>query len=85
MHELSKKKLCGEDLARTIGKRKGSKLTPGTIYPALKSLRQKKLIEFEQDGREKVYFLTKGGKRELTLAYRDFGKLFSGFRRKVRS
>ena len=32
--------------------KKYGKLTPGTIYPALKSLRENKLINFKQKGRK---------------------------------
>ena len=66
LHELGKKSLCGEDLAKKIGRRKGSEqLTPGTIYPALKELRGAKLIEFTQFGRKKMYSLTPEGEKEL--------------------
>ena len=35
---LSKKPMCGSELAKEIGKRKGETPSPGTIYPALKAL-----------------------------------------------
>ena len=38
---LSKKSMHGQELADEIAKRKGEKPSPGTIYPALKSLREK--------------------------------------------
>jgi len=34
--------------------KKYGKLTPGTIYPALKYLRENKLIKYKQNGRKKV-------------------------------
>ncbi|MEI8348401.1 MAG: PadR family transcriptional regulator, partial [Pseudomonadota bacterium] len=43
LHELALAKRAGDDLAKRIGKRKGSDLTPGTIYPALKRLRKQGL------------------------------------------
>jgi DNA-binding PadR family transcriptional regulator len=45
LHELSKKELCGDELAELIGQRKKDKLTPGTIYPTLKKLRKLKLLK----------------------------------------
>jgi len=83
LHELKKKALCGDELAGRIGKRKGSKLTPGTIYPALKKLRNKKLIRLKQCGRKKNYYLTKKGEKELKLMYKLFNKLFKGLKSKI--
>jgi len=36
---LSKKPMHGQEIADEIAKRKGEKPSPGTIYPALKNLR----------------------------------------------
>ncbi len=80
LHELNQKTLCGEDLAKKIGRRKGAMLTPGTIYPALKVLRNKKLIKFIQDGRKKNYFLTDSGKKELKNLYSQFSNYFYGLK-----
>jgi DNA-binding PadR family transcriptional regulator len=78
MHELNKKRLCGDDLANLIGKRKLSKLTPGTIYPVLKKLRDNKLIKMKQKGRKKTYFLTKKGEKEYKLAKKIVVKMLKG-------
>lgn len=84
MHELNQKTLAGEDLAKKIGKRKGTTLTPGTIYPALKKLKSKRLIIYEKQGRRKVYSLTPKGKDELTFSYSLFSKYFYGLKNKIR-
>lgn len=84
LHELSLRELAGEDLAKKIGNRKGSALTPGTIYPALKKLKTKKLVVFEKQGRRKVYSLTKKGREELELSYSLFSKYFYGLKNKIR-
>ncbi|MDD5331256.1 MAG: PadR family transcriptional regulator [Candidatus Nanoarchaeia archaeon] len=84
LHEISQNKLCGDELADLIGKRKGNKLTPGTIYPALKVLRENKLIILKQKGRKKIYSLTKKGKNELNLCYKTFGNLFKGLKSKIK-
>lgn len=80
LHELDKKSLCGEDLAKKIGRRKQGQLTPGTIYPALKELRNAELISFEQFGRKKMYSLTIAGKKELGLLYKEFSTYFYGLK-----
>jgi len=77
VHELRRKRLCGDDLAEIIGRKKSSKLTPGTIYPALKNLRHNKLVAFKQEGRKKLYTLTPKGKREYTEAKKLFKKIFT--------
>lgn len=76
LHELRKKRLCGDELAQIIGKKKGSKLTPGTIYPALKFLRRKKLVSRKKNGRKKNYNLTEKGEKEYEIFRKNFLKLF---------
>ena len=46
---LSKKPMHGQDLADEIAKRRGERPSPGTIYPALKSLREMGFIIEEKD------------------------------------
>lgn len=77
--ELKRKKLCGDELADIIGKNKNTKLSAGTIYPALKFLRRKKLIIHKKIGRKKVYSLTSDGEKELLLAKNLFKKMFGKF------
>ena len=73
---LNKKNLCGDELASIIGVKKSGKLTPGTIYPALKFLRVNKLVRFKQKGRKKIYWLTKKGEREYKIFKRIFKNIF---------
>lgn len=84
LHELRNRKLYGEQLAKLIGKRRGDHLTPGTIYPALKQLRNQHLIRFIQDGQKKIYTLTSSGKSELRHLYRLFGRYFKGLKSKIK-
>ncbi len=81
LHELKSKALCGEDLAKKIGKRRGSTLTPGTIYPALKELRKRKLVRYRRFGRKKIYSLRDEGKDELERLYNQFSRYFWGLKR----
>ncbi len=76
LHELKRKRLCGDELAEIIGKKKSSKLTPGTIYPALKNLRRNKLVIYKKSGRKKIYTLTPQGVKEYTTAKKLFKKIF---------
>ena len=85
LHELSRERLYGEQLAERIGKRKGAPLTAGTIYPALKRLRKHRLLKYERDGRKKVYSLTPAGKRELAKLYKLFGRYFAGLKGRIRA
>lgn len=84
LHELSKHKMSGDELAASIGSRKGVVLTPGTIYPALKRLRRQKLISYKRNGRKKVYDLTLLGQKELKSLYLIFREFFSGLKSKIR-
>src|SRR5437870_6454249 len=73
---LSKKSMHGQELADEIAKRKGEKPSPGTIYPALKSLRELGFISSEEkEGKTIVYTLTERGKSAencKTKIYKNF-------------
>lgn len=76
---LSKKPMHGQELAGEIANRKGEKkLSPGTIYPALKGLREAGFIIEERDGKTIVYSLTERGENALKMAKRKFIKTFFG-------
>ena len=69
--------MSGECIRQEIKKRKGSKPSPGTIYPVLKSLSESRLIkEIEDGGKTKKYTLTTKGKRELKIATKKFVEIF---------
>ena len=74
---ISKKNMSGEEIREEIKKRKGSRPSPGTIYPVLKELKKGKFIkELPNTGKVKKYKLTKKGKRELEVATRKFCLIF---------
>lgn len=75
MNELNKRRMTGDELAQIIGDRKGSKLSPGTIYPALKKLREKRLVKVTKDGRKVFYELSVNGKKEFRLARKIVRKI----------
>jgi len=71
---LSKNSMTGAEVAMALMKRKGTKPSPGTIYPALKYLKDKDLVEITE---EKRYSLTGKGKKELQFHLKAFFKTFS--------
>ena len=81
---LSKRPMYGQELATEIGKRRGDKPNPGTIYPALKDLAARRLIEASLQGRNSVYALTKEGKSTLERSKvyfnQAFGDIFNDMR-----
>lgn len=76
---VSKNKMCGEDIAKELGKKRGEKPKAGTIYPALKELRNKKLIKGEKSGKNVFYSITPEGEKTVNYAveyfYRAFGDI----------
>ncbi|MFH1448036.1 MAG: PadR family transcriptional regulator [Candidatus Micrarchaeota archaeon] len=73
---LSKKPMHGQEIAEEIGKRKGDKPSPGTIYPALKSLKKAGLIKEKTSGKTIVYELTRDGRNGLERAKNHFCRAF---------
>ena len=76
---LSKKPMHGQEIADEITRRKGEKPSPGTIYPALKNLRQMGFINSdEKEGKTIVYTLTERGRNALRISKRRFIRTFLG-------
>ncbi len=74
--ELGKERLNGQQIAEKISKRRGSKPTPGTIYPALKDLKERGLIEGVKEGNQVIYRLTDVGQQGRDEAARYFYQAF---------
>jgi DNA-binding PadR family transcriptional regulator len=70
---VNKKNMTGAEIALEMEKRKGSKPSPGTIYPVLKDLKDKGLLSVDENKR---YSLTKRGKKELEIHIHTFFKTF---------
>lgn len=68
----------GQELAEEIGKRKGDKPSPGTIYPALKSMKEAGFVSEEKEGKTITYTLTPQGKSALKHAKEQFCRTFVG-------
>ncbi len=73
---LSKRPMCGQEIALELEKRKGEKPSPGTIYPALKALKEAGLISEKKTGKVITYSLTEYGKAALAVARKRFCRTF---------
>src|SRR3989344_373851 len=68
MKTLHNKKLSGYGLIKQIERDTGTwKPSFGSIYPLLEKLLKEKLVEVEAQGRKKLYFLTKEGRKHLAI------------------
>ncbi|MBI2448898.1 PadR family transcriptional regulator [Candidatus Pacearchaeota archaeon] len=73
---LSKKPMHGQEVSDEIGRRKGGKPSPGTIYPALKCLKDNGLIREKKEGKIITYTITDSGKKSLKIAKQQFVRTF---------
>ncbi|MBI2580495.1 PadR family transcriptional regulator [Candidatus Woesearchaeota archaeon] len=74
---VSKNSMSGEELRQELGRRKGSKPSPGTVYPVLKAMSANGWIREVGHGiREKKYRITAAGKKELKSATKKFISIF---------
>ncbi len=69
--------MSGQDLANELERRKGEKPSPGTIYPALKSLKEANLITERRENKFIFYSLTDDGKKGLKRAKERFCRTFA--------
>ena len=74
---IAKRNMSGKEISQDIKIRKGSKPSPGTIYPVLKFLSKAGFIEEIKSGSKmKKYRITKKGQKELKLATKKFCQIF---------
>jgi DNA-binding PadR family transcriptional regulator len=73
---LCKRPMYGQELAVELAKRRGEKPNPGTIYPALKDLHKRGLVQMRSEGRKTVYELTKQGQVGVMEATYYFTRVF---------
>ena len=74
---IDRGEISGEEIRQEIEKRRGTKPSPGTIYPVLKSLSDNGFIEEAiGKGKTKRYRLTKSGKKEIEIAKKKFFEIF---------
>ncbi len=75
---LSKKSMHGQEIASELEKRKGDRPSPGTLYPALKSLKDAGYIKEKKEGKTIAYSLTEDGQKVLKIAKQRFCRTFLG-------
>jgi DNA-binding PadR family transcriptional regulator len=68
MHLLSKKEMYGSEIAEALALRKAEKPNPGTLYPTLKDMERRGVVESYKKGNLRYYRLTKEGKEGLQKA-----------------
>ena len=74
---VSKRGMSGEDLRKELERRKGSRPSPGTIYPVLKSMSENGWIrENSRGGKERRYVITARGRKVLEAATEKFISMF---------
>lgn len=68
MKSLANRKFTGYELTKQIEKQTGTwKPSFGSVYPLLDTLLKEKLVDFEKQGRKKIYFLTREGEKNLII------------------
>jgi len=75
---LSKKPMHGQEIANELAKRRGEKPSPGTIYPALKSLKDLGFLSEEKEGKTITYGLSAKGEKAFEIAKKRFTRTFLG-------
>jgi DNA-binding PadR family transcriptional regulator len=65
---LTKRDMYGQELADELGRMRGTRPTPGTLYPALAELERTGMVEASREGRKKVYHLTVEGRESAEEA-----------------
>ncbi len=74
---IMKNPMSGEEIRKELERRKGTKPSPGTIYPVLKALSENGWIgEMKDKRKEKKYKITLKGKKEVEIANKKFVAMF---------
>lgn len=73
---LSKKEMNGQEISDELERRKGCRPSPGTIYPALKSLKRDGLIKEAESEKTIRYALTREGKKVFEDSKAQFCRTF---------
>ena len=71
--------MSGQDIMNKIQKQFGIKISPGTMYPILFTLKERRLVDVRLYNKRKLYFLTDKGK----IAVKSLVKNFLDIKRKL--
>ena len=75
---LNRKSTHGYEIMSVLNKIKSTKITQGTLYPTLKSLKKQGFIKGLKSDNKIVYDITPEGKRVLDETCLDFTRTFFG-------
>lgn len=81
---LTKKEMYGQELAKELESMRGTRPNPGTLYPALQELENRKLVETIKIGRKKYYRLTDLGRKGAAEACEYFCTVYEGIFKEYR-
>ena len=70
---INKKNMTGSEIAEELEQRKGSRPSPGTIYPVLKDLKERGLLSIDENKR---YSITTPREKELDQHLKSFFNTF---------
>jgi DNA-binding PadR family transcriptional regulator len=75
---LSHKPMHGYELMKVLNDIKKTKITQGTLYPALQSLEGRRLIKGKEQDRKVIYDITPEGRKVMNETCMDFSRTFFG-------
>lgn len=75
---LNQRESHGYELMKKLNEIKTTKITQGTLYPALQRLQELRLISSREKGRKIIYNLTERGKKTMKASCVDFCRTFHG-------
>lgn len=75
---LLKRPTHGYALMKSLNELKQTKITQGTLYPALQRLEELGMIRSRSAGRKRIWSLTERGKHTMHRACLDFCRTFQG-------
>jgi len=74
---IEKKPMHGQEIADELEKRRGERPSPGTIYPALKALKEAGFVKEKKKGKTICYTITAKGKEVLKVSKERFCRTFT--------
>ncbi len=74
---IEKKPMHGQEIADELEKRRGERPSPGTIYPALKALKEAGFVKEKKEGKTISYTITERGKAVLKVSKERFCRTFT--------
>lgn len=73
---LTKGEQFGQEIADELARMRGTRPTPGTIYPALSVLEKNGMVTIRKEGRKTLYNLTEKGRQGAKTACEYFCRAY---------